>query len=119
MVRRKPGRLLPLEHRILTAAAELHRSGSRTFYGYSMAKVLHEQSGSRGLTGHGTLYKALSRLARAGLLSHTWEDAGAAASEDRPRRRLYEITGLGFEVLALADRNELLPSVVLTGLSPT
>jgi DNA-binding PadR family transcriptional regulator len=64
------------------------------------------------------LYKALSRLERAGLLDATWEDPDAAASAERPRRRIYEITGLGFEVLRLAERDEPLPQSVITGLSP-
>ena len=118
MVRRKPGQLLPLEHRVLSAAAEIHRSDERAFHGYAMARQLQGNLGGRRLTSHGTLYKALSRLHRAGLLSATWENSESAASEDRPRRRLYEITGLGFEVLNLADRDEPLPVSVITGLSP-
>jgi PadR family transcriptional regulator, regulatory protein PadR len=64
---------------------------------------MREQGGSRSLTGHGTLYKALSRLEEFGLLSSRWEDA--AAVEGRPRRRLYELTGQGANVAeqALAD----------------
>lgn len=118
MVRRKQGQLLPLEHLVLAAAAEIHRTDVRTFHGYAMARQLQGDIGGRRLTSHGTLYKALSRLHRAGLLSATWEDPEAAVSEDRPRRRLYEITGLGFEVLHLADREEPLPASVVTGLSP-
>ena len=118
MVRRKPGQLLPLEHRVLAAAADIHRSDERAFHGYAMARQLQGTVGGRRLTSHGTLYKALSRLHRAGLLSATWENPESAASEDRPRRRLYEITGLGFEVLNLADRDEPLPGSVITGLSP-
>jgi PadR family transcriptional regulator PadR len=118
MVRRKPGQLLPLEHRILAAAADIHGDDDGTFHGYAMARHLQGDQGGRRLTSHGTLYKALSRLHRAGLLDATWEDPAAAASEDRPRRRLYRITGLGFEVLRLADRDEPLPASVISGLSP-
>lgn len=118
MVRRKSGQLLPLERRILAAAAEIHRTGDRTFHGYAIARHLQGDEGRRSLTSHGTLYKALSRLHRAGLLEATWEDPDAAASEERPRRRLYEITGLGFEVLRLAERDEPLPASVIMGLSP-
>jgi PadR family transcriptional regulator PadR len=118
MVRRKPGQLLPLEHRVLATAAEIHRSDAHTFHGYAIARQLQGDVGGRRLTSHGTLYKALSRLQQAGLLSATWEDPDAAAAEDRPRRRLYEITGLGFEVLNLADRDEPLPASVISGLSP-
>ena len=118
MVRRKQGQLLALEHEILAAAAEIHRSDDRTFHGYAIARQLQVNTGGRRLTSHGTLYKALSRLHRAGLLDATWEDPDIAASQDRPRRRLYAITGLGFEVLHLADAHQPIPAAVITGLAP-
>jgi len=86
--RRKPGSLLPLENEILAAALSLRAS----FHGFGLAQTLREQSGSRSLTAHGTLYKALSRLEQFGLLTSRWEDA---AAEGRPRRRLYDLTGDG------------------------
>ncbi|MBA3407463.1 MAG: helix-turn-helix transcriptional regulator, partial [Solirubrobacterales bacterium] len=58
--------------------------------------TMRDQGGSRSLTAHGTLYKALSRLEEFGLLTSRWEDA--AAVEGRPRRRLYELTGQGARV---------------------
>ena len=99
MPRRKPGTLLPLETEILGAALSMHAG----FHGFGLAQTLREHSGSRALTGHGTLYKALGRLEDRGLLSSRWEDA--AAAEGRPRRRLYELTGEGARVAeqALAD----------------
>jgi PadR family transcriptional regulator, regulatory protein PadR len=96
MPRRKPGTLLPLETEILVVALSLLRSGRATFHGFGLAQTMREQSGSRALTGHGTLYKALGRLEEFGLLTSRWEDA--AAAEGRPRRRLYELTGQGARV---------------------
>ena len=93
MPRRKPGTLLPLETEILGAALSMLRLGEATFHGFGLAQMMREQSGSRALTGHGTLYKALSRLEEFGLLTSRWEDT--AAAEGRPRRRLYELTGQG------------------------
>ena len=103
MPRRKPGTLLPLETEILGSALSMRRLGHATFHGFGLAQTMREQSGSRALTGHGTLYKALGRLEEFGLLSSRWEDA--AATEGRPRRRLYELTGQGARVAeqALAD----------------
>jgi PadR family transcriptional regulator, regulatory protein PadR len=94
--RRKPGTLLPLETEILEAALSIRRTGQTTFHGFGLAHTMREQSGSRALTGHGTLYKALGRLEEFGLLTSRWEDA--AAAEGRPRRRLYELTGQGARV---------------------
>jgi DNA-binding PadR family transcriptional regulator len=94
MPRRKPGTLLPLETEILEAALLMRRGGHATFHGFGLAQTMREQSGSRSLTAHGTLYKALSRLEEFGLLTSRWEDAAAAAG-GRPRRRLYELTGEG------------------------
>jgi PadR family transcriptional regulator PadR len=96
MPRRKPGTLLPLEAEILEAALSEARAGRATFHGFALAQAMREQGGSRALTGHGTLYKALGRLEEFGLLSSRWEDAEAA--DGRPRRRLYELTGEGARV---------------------
>jgi DNA-binding PadR family transcriptional regulator len=96
MPRRKPGTLLPLETEILEAALSMMRSGQGTFHGFGLAHTMREQGGSRSLTGHGTLYKALGRLEEFGLLASRWEDA--AAAEGRPRRRLYQLTSQGAEV---------------------
>jgi PadR family transcriptional regulator PadR len=45
-------------------------------------------------TGHGTgtVYPALERLLKAGLIEDEWEEP---QPEDRPRRRYYAITGAG------------------------
>lgn len=87
---------MPLETEILEAALSMLRSGQESFHGFGLARRMREQSGSRALTGHGTLYKALSRLEQFGLLVSRWEDA--AGTEGRPRRRLYELTGQGARV---------------------
>jgi len=94
MARRRPGTLVPLETEILDVALSMLRAGHATFHGFGLAQTMRERRGSRSLTAHGTLYKALNRLEEFGLLTSRWEDASAAA-EGRPRRRLYELTGAG------------------------
>lgn len=94
-VKRKPGTLLPLEMTILETAIDLRRRGEPEFHGFAVAKEIAESENARTLTGHGTLYKALERMERAGLLASHWEDPFVAAGERRPRRRLYRVTGLG------------------------
>ena len=110
MARRKPGTLLPLETEILEVALSMSPAGRATFHGFGLAQRMREQSGSRALTAHGTLYKALSRLEQFGLLASRWED-DAAAAEGRPRRRLYELTTRGAQVAAqaLADKADHAP----------
>jgi PadR family transcriptional regulator len=49
----------------------------------------------------GTVYPALSRLERDGLLRSAWEDEATAHAEGRPARRYYRVTAPG--VRALAD----------------
>ena len=85
-------------------ALSLLRSEHATFHGFALAQTMREQTGSRSLTGHGTLYKALGRLEEFGLLSSRWEDA--AAAEGRPRRRLYELTSQGAHVAERALRGQ-------------
>jgi PadR family transcriptional regulator len=94
---------VPLETEIVETALLMQREGRATFHGFALAHAMREQSASRALTAHGTLYKALGRLEEFGLLSSRWEDA---APEGRPRRRLYELTGQGVRVAerARADR---------------
>lgn len=94
-MRRKEGVLLPIELDILEAGLELLRSGDPDFHGFGIAKRIQSREGARNLTSHGTLYKALGRLAESGMLESRWEDPNAAAEEQRPRRRLYRVSGLG------------------------
>src|SRR3990172_7732739 len=102
-MRRKPGTLLPLEISILEAAVDLRTRGDDEFHGFAVAKEIKEREDSRTLTAHGTLYKALERMERAGLLESRWEDPEVAAAERRPRRRLYRVTGLGEQALSVAE----------------
>jgi len=95
-VRRKANTLLPLEASILAAGLRLGE-----FHGYSLARAIQAEDAARRLTAHGTLYKALGRMAASGLLASRWEDADHAAAAGRPRRRLYEVTGAGARALAV------------------
>ncbi|HTM03390.1 MAG TPA: helix-turn-helix transcriptional regulator [Vicinamibacterales bacterium] len=103
-MRRKPGALVPLELAICVAAADLRRTGADEFHGYLIAKEIKEHAESRLLTAYGTLYRALGRLEQMGLLASRWEDAQAAADDNRPRRRFYSLTAAGEEAAAQAVR---------------
>jgi PadR family transcriptional regulator PadR len=52
----------------------------------------------------GTVYPALRRLEKAGLLKSRWEDAAEAHSDGRPRRRTYALTDEGWRLLPEAER---------------
>ena len=71
-------------------------------YGFAVARALRDHAGAHRLTAHGTLYKALGRLAAGGLLESRWEEPDVALAEGRPRRRLYRISGVGQHALAAA-----------------
>ncbi|HSH58226.1 MAG TPA: helix-turn-helix transcriptional regulator [Acidimicrobiales bacterium] len=94
-MRRKAGTLIPIEEQILEAGLSLRQRGVPHFHGFLIAKEIKEGVGARRLTGQGTLYKALDRLEKAGLLRSHWEDPQVAGEEYRPRRRLYEVTPQG------------------------
>ena len=102
-MRRKPGAWLPLELDILEAGLDLARAGQGEFHGFAIAKRIQELDGARRLTAHGTLYKALARMEKAGLLQSRWEDPSTAMQEQRPRRRLYEVTAEGARVRARSN----------------
>lgn len=103
-MRRKAGTLVPLEISILYAAVAMALGGSPEFHGYAIARELKDREEARRLTAHGTLYRALERLEQAGLLTSRLEDADAAAAEQRPRRRLYQVTAAGEHALAAQPR---------------
>lgn len=100
MARRRPGTLFPIEVDILESGLALQaREGS--FYGFALARHLSSRDGA-ALTAHGTLYKALSRMAESGILEASWEDPARAESDGRPRRRLYTVTAEGSRALVKA-----------------
>jgi PadR family transcriptional regulator PadR len=109
-MQRKPSVLLPIEARILDVGLEIQGLGGGSFHGFQLAKVMQEREGARRLTAHGTLYKALGRLERAGLLESNWEDPMLAAEAGRPRRRLYRVTLAGDRALAKAEQPLEAPS---------
>jgi len=117
-MRRKPGTLLPVEIAILSAALD---SGVQSeFYGYAIARRIQGNTSAKMLTSHGTLYKALDRMVRAGLLSTHWESPELAAAEERPRRRLYQVTAAGQHAAIEAQQTATRPAATLhEGLQPS
>jgi PadR family transcriptional regulator PadR len=74
---------------VLRAVAAGHR------YGFDVMEACDLPSG--------TVYPALRRLAKAGLLSARWESEARAHADARPRRRIYELTRAGREALGEAE----------------
>ena len=111
-MRRKAGTLVPLELAILAAFLDLRSAGVRESHGFRVAKELRDREGAKRLTAHGTLYKALGRLEKAGYLTSRWEDQ---ADDDlgRPRRRLYHVTAEGEAALAAVPQAARRPSTRL------
>ena len=104
-MRRKVGSLIPIEVSILQEALELRAQGTPEFHGFLIARELKEREDAKLLTAYGTLYRALDRLRKAGLLESEWEDPAIAEVEGRPRRRLYRITAMGQAALAEATQS--------------
>lgn len=111
--------ILPIEAAILATAVDLATNGIDEFHGFELAKQLRGDDDERKLTAHGTLYKALTRMEKAGLLVSAWEDPAIAADEGRPRRRLYSITSEGRVALARVDADAVAPTGLDPGLSPS
>jgi DNA-binding PadR family transcriptional regulator len=105
-MRRKKGTLLPIEVSILQVGIELAVRGASRFHGFMIAKEIKDRDDAKLLTAHGTLYKALDRLQKAGHLESDWEDPLVAAQEGRPRRRLYHVTAAGEAALVAALKAE-------------
>jgi PadR family transcriptional regulator PadR len=116
MVRRKPGALFPIEMDILGTGLRLQQENG-SFYGFALAKRMTSDGSTPVLMGHGTLYKALTRMTEAGLLAAVWEDAEVAAEAGRPRRRLYTVTGEGAIALEREQSRLRAAERVRTGVS--
>lgn len=87
----------------LATAAILNAVSNGYSFGFDIVDVT-------GMPG-GTVYPALRRLEDSGFLTSKWEKERVAHAEARPRRRYYEITRAGREVLAEAvKRYRLLES---------
>jgi DNA-binding PadR family transcriptional regulator len=112
-MRRKEGVLLPIELAILDVCAARSLNGIPECHGFLIASLVKGAKNSKLLTAYGTLYRALSRLEKAGFLASRWEDMSALANESRPRRRLYRITDAGSEALADSRSINTEPGIIM------
>ena len=116
-MRRKSGELIKIEQTILLAAMNLRMRGEVEFHGFGIALEIGDRKGARLLTGHGTLYRALTRLAKMGYLKSRWEDPQLSEKQGRPRRKLYSLTSsgvaVGSELAAAAESSNNSLGVVL------
>ncbi len=67
----------------------------------------------------GTVYPALRRLEKAGLLTGTWEAAQEAHQGGRPPRKLYALTPAGQEALHVGARKLAEARALFLSVSPT
>jgi len=87
----------------VAAIAVLHAVASGTAYGFDIIDVAHLPAG--------TVYPALTRMEREGLVVSDWEPVERAREERRPPRRYYRVTRAGLAALndALARLHALRP----------
>ena len=78
----------------ITAVSVLHAIADGYQYGFDVI----EQTGLPS----GTVYPALSRLERDGLVKSAWENQHEAHADGRPARRYYKLTAPGVKALAEA-----------------
>lgn len=67
---------------------------NQPMYGYQIIKELKNRSGGYFTFREGTLYPALHRLEKAGLVAGTWEKASS-----EKERRYYHLTAMGVQLL--------------------
>ena len=78
----------------ITAVSVLHAIAGGYQYGFDVI----DQTGLPS----GTVYPALSRLERDGLVKSAWENEQDAHADGRPARRYYKLTAPGVKALAEA-----------------
>ena len=83
------------------AAAVLHAIRRGRSYGFEIMEVTGLPSG--------TVYPALRRMERTGMIRAAWERESVARAEQRPARRYYRVTPAGESVLAAAAGRYRLP----------
>ena len=88
----------------ITAVSVLHAIADGYQYGFDVI----DQTGLPS----GTVYPALSRLERDGLVKSAWENEHEAHADGRPARRYYKLTAPGVKALteAAAHYRSLLPA---------
>lgn len=99
-----PQPMRPVEFYVLLALAR------EDLHGYGIIRVTERQSGGKVVLDPGTLYRAIQRLRKAGLLQEA-ERREAGDLEDR-RRRYYTLTAEGRELAA--EEAERLAGLVRT-----
>jgi PadR family transcriptional regulator, regulatory protein PadR len=93
-----------------TAAIILHAIHAGSFYGFNIMEVTGLPSG--------TVYPALRRLERDGLIRSQWESQRSAESEQRPARKYYKLTRTGRSVLEAAQKRYPLLAKLAESLLP-
>ena len=83
-----------------TAVLILSLLAEKPMYGYQIAKELAARSGGVFEFKEGTLYPALHRMEKNGLLTSYWE-----VVEEGPSRKYYSITEQGHDALARKSRD--------------
>jgi PadR family transcriptional regulator, regulatory protein PadR len=78
----------------ITAVSVLHAIADGYQYGFDVI----DQTGLPS----GTVYPALSRLERDGLVKSAWENEHEAHADGRPARRYYKLSAAGVKALAEA-----------------
>jgi len=91
-------------------ALVLRAIGAGHRYGFDVMEAVDLPSG--------TVYPALRRLDKAGLLKARWEANAEAHADGRPRRRIYELTREGRSALAAAEAKLAEARDRLSALSP-
>jgi DNA-binding PadR family transcriptional regulator len=74
-----------------------HLARHQVLHGYGLIKAMEEGTGGRGLWKEGTIYPLLAAMEAEGLVRSRW-----GVGEEGPRRKYYELTGAGRQVLRLA-----------------
>jgi DNA-binding PadR family transcriptional regulator len=82
--------LRPVEFQVLASLA------TSPHHGYAILQEIEAREGARAVPGLATLYRAIARLEKEGLIARVAEDL--PSSED-DRRRIYRLTALGLEVV--------------------
>ncbi len=97
---RTAGSFLPLKPRIFLMLLVLVQEGPR--HGYGLKEEVLRRTAGRLNLGPGTLYRTIQSMLRDGLTKEVAKSPDAKVGDER--RRNYQITGLGRQVVAAEAR---------------
>jgi len=103
--------LLGIELELLAVAHRFALAGDPYFHGYQAMREIRRVKSDHGRVSHGTIYRALDRMEKLGLVVSRWEDPAISERDGRPQRCFYRLSAHGLASRAMPIDSDLEPGL--------